>query len=87
MSDKNYYVVEFRLPKTVDSASDPKAAYEKARNELESETGFSLSAWYARVFEYQPGEPGPIAEYFANPAGTQFREIKQNHEEHNEKYK
>lgn len=85
MSSK-YYIVEFRLPVEITDAPSVEEAARKARSTLERETGFSFSNWYVRVFEYGEGNEnlGPVAEFFANPTGSTFREVTQNHGKHEE---
>ena len=86
MSNDNYYVVEARLPIFINEAVSVEEASRKAARIIENQYGINISNWYLRVFEYGAGEDsGPVAEYFANPAGSKFREISQNVEEHEEK--
>lgn len=84
MSTKRYYIVEFRLPVEVTEAPSVEEAARKARASLERETGINVSNWFVRVFEYGEGNDhvGPVAEYFANPTGTTFREVTQNVTKH-----
>lgn len=86
MANDNYYVVEARLPIYIHEALSVEEASRKAARIIESEYGINISNWYLRVFEYGAGEEsGPINEYFANPAGSKFRKIDQNIEDHAEK--
>lgn len=88
MSDKkkSYYVVEFRLPFAIPEAVNEKEAAITAAKICEKEYGFYPSAWYARVFEYGDldGGVGPVAEYFANPTGMNFRKVDGNLVKHEE---
>jgi hypothetical protein len=84
--DKGYFVVEFRLPIAIADASSPEEASLMASKIIEKEYGFFPSAWFTRVFEYGDLEMGigVVAEYFANPAGTVFKEVGQNIGTHEE---
>lgn len=83
MANENYYVVEARLPVQISEAFSPEEAGRKAARIIENQYGVNISNWYLRVFEYGAGEDsGPIGEYFCNPAGTKFRKIDANIEEH-----
>lgn len=86
MANENYYIVEARLPVMISDALSVDEAARKAARILENMYGVNISNWYLRVFEYGAGEEsGPINEYFANPAGSKFRKIDQNIEDHAEK--
>ncbi len=88
MANENYYVVEARLPVQISEAFSPEEAGRKAARIIENQYGVNISNWYLRVFEYGAGEgSGPIGEYFCNPAGTKFRKIDANIEEHEERVK
>lgn len=88
MANENYYVVEARLAVQVTEAVSPEEAARKAARIIENQYNVNLSNWYLRVFEYGAGEgSGPIGEYFSNPAGTKFRKIDANLEEHEERVK
>lgn len=88
MANENYYVVEARLPIQISEASSPEEAGRKAARIIENQYGVNISNWYLRVFEYGAGEDsGPIGEYFCNPAGTKFRKIDANIEDHEERVK
>jgi len=77
MAEK-YWVVEFRFPIQVNSATSAMDAYKKASKILESRFGFQLSAWFCRVFEYSENSTGPAEEWFCNPGGSKFRRKNQN---------
>lgn len=81
-----YYVVEFRFPLEIRSASSPEEAARKASQKCESKFGFRPHNWYARVFEYAGDDKnlGVTAEYFSSPGGTVFREIEKNFNIHDE---
>ena len=84
---KNYFIVEFRLPYVIAGKTDPKDAYKEAATLFENEYNVYPSGWFARVFEYGPGdEVGCLNEYFFNPTGTVARKVDQNIEKHNEIY-
>lgn len=86
MANENYYVVEARLPIYISEALSVDEAARKAARIIENTYGVDISNWYLRVFEYGAGEEvGPIGEYFGNPSGSKFREIKKNFSEHEEK--
>jgi hypothetical protein len=87
--DEKYFVVEFRLPFEVLEANSPKDAAAKARRIFERDSGLDVSNWFTRVFQYsdEHGEVGPIKEWFANPSGSEFREVDQNIVEHDKRSK
>jgi len=80
LTDENgtYYVVEYRLPVQVNKAASPSDAAAKAAKEIEKRFKFTPSAWFARVFKYDSENVGPVAEYFASPGGTKFRDVTKN---------
>ena len=85
---KSYWVVEYRFPVLVQEADDVKQAHDLAAIKLKSEFGINASGWFARVFEYGPSTEvvGPLREYFFNPAGSHFRQIDKNDDEHGRLY-
>lgn len=87
-NEKKYWVVEFRFPINISNADSPERAASIAADKMNEEYGFRPSAWYTRVFEYGPSLDivGPLAEYFCNPAGTQFRQLNKNDEAHSRLY-
>ena len=69
----------------ISDALSPEEAARKAARIIENQYNVDLSNWFLRIFEYGAGEEvGPIGEYFSNPAGSKFRKIDQNIENHEE---
>jgi len=86
MANDSYYVVEVRLPVYISEAASVEEASRKAARIIENQYGVNISNWYMRVFEYGAGEEsGFIAEHFSNPAGSKFRKVDQNIEDHAER--
>ena len=73
------------MPVEIADAPSPKEAARRAIRIIENQYGIHLSGWFLRIFEYS-GEHDDLdfTEYFANPAGTVFRDKDQNIELHEE---
>lgn len=85
-NNKSYFVVEFRLPITITDQDNAKDAAIAAAKICEKQYGIHPSSWFARVFEYGDINEGVgvVAEYFANPTGTNFRKVDGNVSKHEE---
>jgi hypothetical protein len=83
MEDKDYFVVEFRLAKRIDSAKSPEDAADQACKAFEKEYGIGLSKWFCRVFKYSTEALDP-EEFFFNPAGVKAYNKDSNIKEHEE---
>lgn len=81
-----YYIVEYRIPVTIDDVDTVTEAVSRARKIIQRLHGISPDPWFARIFEYSDDyeNVGHVKEYFYNPNSSSAREIMKNLAYHQE---